>query len=231
MPGPIDGDLLVVTKPKGIYKPADLPYALSIRINLGRYSDGKPLPTPGGGWELSYHQENADPADRDKAWANRGLMRCIDDRIPVGVLRELGPKRHPSQYEVLGLAALSAGRTGTSSWRASTLQPLQLPTSSPMSSKQPRDLFKTMRTQRLRPPMTTTPGCASTGRLLPVRGSRRSGPCLCRPIALNVRSQAAMQQACWKRRICGHTAARTRTWSPTGSCCAPTFIPCSICAC
>lgn len=104
MPGPIEGDLLLVSKPKGIFKPADLPYALSIRINLGRYTDGKPLSTPGGGWELSYHQENADPADRDKAWANRGLMRCIDDWIPVGVLREVGPKRRPSQYEVLGLA-------------------------------------------------------------------------------------------------------------------------------
>jgi hypothetical protein len=34
----------LVSKPKGIYKPADLPYALSIRINLDSpYSDGGPV--------------------------------------------------------------------------------------------------------------------------------------------------------------------------------------------
>jgi putative restriction endonuclease len=45
-----------------------------------------------------------DRSDRDKAWANRGLMQCIADRVPVGVLCEIGPKRRQSQYEVLGLA-------------------------------------------------------------------------------------------------------------------------------
>ena len=68
IPGPLEDDLLLVSKPKGIYKPADLPYALSIRINLDSpYPDGVPQPAPGGGWLLSYHQENADPADRDRA--------------------------------------------------------------------------------------------------------------------------------------------------------------------
>lgn len=57
-----------------------------------------------GGWLLSYHQEGASPADRDRLSANRGLMRCIEDRVPVGVLQALGPARHRSQYQVLGLA-------------------------------------------------------------------------------------------------------------------------------
>jgi hypothetical protein len=66
--------LLLVSKPKGIYKPSDLPYALSIRINLDSpYADGVAVPTPGGGWLLSYHQENAEPADRDKIFSNRGF--------------------------------------------------------------------------------------------------------------------------------------------------------------
>ena len=105
IPGPLEDGQLLVSKPKGIYKPADLPYALSIRINLDSpYPDGVPEPVPGGGWLLSYHQENADPADRDKVFTNRGLMQCIADQIPVGVLRERpGYGRH-SQYEVLGLA-------------------------------------------------------------------------------------------------------------------------------
>jgi hypothetical protein len=104
-PGSLAGGLLLVSKPKGIYKPGDLPYALSIKINLGsRYEDGVPMPTPGGGWLLKYHQENPDPAARDTMFTNRGLMRCIADRVPVGVLRERAPAARRSQYDVLGLA-------------------------------------------------------------------------------------------------------------------------------
>jgi len=92
-------------KAKGIYKPADLTYALSIRINLGStYEDGAPVATPCGGWLLRYHQEGADPDDRDRMFTNRGLMQCITYRVPVGVLREVGPAGHRSRYEVLGLA-------------------------------------------------------------------------------------------------------------------------------
>ena len=105
IPGPLEDGQLLVSKPKGIYKPADLPYALSIRINLDSlYPDGIPEPAPGGGWLLSYHQENADPADRDKIFTNRGLMQCISDQIPVGVLRERPAHGRHSQYDVLGLA-------------------------------------------------------------------------------------------------------------------------------
>ena len=97
--------LFLAGKAKGIYKPADLTYALSIRINLGStYEDGAPVATPGGGWLLRYHQEGANPADRDRMFTNRGLMQCIADRVPVGVLRELGPAGHRSRYKVLGLA-------------------------------------------------------------------------------------------------------------------------------
>lgn len=104
-PGPLAGGLRLVSTPKGIYKPGDLPYALSIKIKLNSpYSDGVPVATPGGGWLLSYHQENADPAARDTVFTNRGLMWCIADRVPVGVLRERSPASHHSRYDVLGLA-------------------------------------------------------------------------------------------------------------------------------
>jgi putative restriction endonuclease len=104
-PAPLADGSLLAAKAKGIYKPADLPYALSIRINLGSpYADGVPVETPGGGWLLSYHQEGGDPTGRDRMFTNRGLMQCIADRVPVGVLREQGPQGHRSRYEVLGLA-------------------------------------------------------------------------------------------------------------------------------
>jgi hypothetical protein len=105
IPGELADGLLLVSKPKGIYKLSDLPYALSIRINLDSpYKDGVQVGTPGGGWLLRYHQEKADPADRDKVFTNRGLMQCIADRIPVGVLRERASAGHSSRYDVLGLA-------------------------------------------------------------------------------------------------------------------------------
>jgi hypothetical protein len=63
-----------------------------------------PEPVPGGGWLLSYHQENADPADRDKVFTNKGLMQCISAQVPVGVLRERPAQNRQSRYDVLGLA-------------------------------------------------------------------------------------------------------------------------------
>lgn len=105
IPGPLEDGLLLVSKPKGIYKPQDLPYALSIRINVGSpYEDGLPVPAGGGGWLLSYHQERADPGERDTMFTNRGLMQCIADQVPVGVLRARAGRGRSSQYEVLGLA-------------------------------------------------------------------------------------------------------------------------------
>jgi putative restriction endonuclease len=106
-PEPLEpGKLRLVSTPKGIYKPADLPYSLSIKIKPGSsYADGVPVPTPGGGWLLSYHQEgDAELADRERLNTNRGLMRCIEDRIPVGVLIGRAPVGRRSFYDVLGLA-------------------------------------------------------------------------------------------------------------------------------
>jgi hypothetical protein len=104
-PAPLRSGLLLATKAKGIYKPRDLPYALSVRINLdSTYPDGKVLRRADGSWSLAYHQENRNPANRDAEYTNRGLMQCIADRIPIGVLRERRPKGGRSEYDVLGLA-------------------------------------------------------------------------------------------------------------------------------
>lgn len=99
-----DGRFLV-SAPKGIYKPADLPYALSVRVNLhSRYSDGKRIDRPDQSWAFAYHQENPDVTQRDREYTNRALMRCIEDGVPVGVLFERDRLRGRSQYDVLGLA-------------------------------------------------------------------------------------------------------------------------------
>lgn len=105
-PEPLPDGSFLVTRPKGIYKPQDLEHALSIRIHLNSpYPDGEVYWRPDGTWHFAYHQENADPALRDSAYTNRALLRCIEDRIAVGVLRERVPdKQSPDKYEILGLA-------------------------------------------------------------------------------------------------------------------------------
>lgn len=98
-------DTRLAIKPKGIYKPADWQHSLSVRINRNSpYDDGGLQWLQGGGWRLRYFQEGPDPAERDRSAGNRGLMKCIEDKVPVGVLRETARIGRQTQYQVLGLA-------------------------------------------------------------------------------------------------------------------------------
>jgi hypothetical protein len=100
-PEPLPVKRHLAARAKGIYKPGGWNYALSVRILPGsRYEDGRPIPTPGGGWLLSYHQEGDDPDFH----TNAALRQCMQDRVPVGVMRKTDTRRHGVQYEVLGLA-------------------------------------------------------------------------------------------------------------------------------
>jgi hypothetical protein len=104
-PAPLLGNLFLVTRPKGILKPRDLEVALSIRIQLeSLYPDGEIFPRDDGTWYFAYHQENPDPVQRDDEYTNRAVMRCIDERVPLGVMRERLPdKQNSDTYDVLGL--------------------------------------------------------------------------------------------------------------------------------
>ena len=114
-PPPLDtpqGSTLIATKAKGIYKPAWTDYALSVRETLdGQYADKEPLMREDATWLYRYFQENPDPAMRDKEYTNRGLMLCIRDKVPVGVMRQLHPKPRVA-YKVLGLAMVSGWDSG-----------------------------------------------------------------------------------------------------------------------
>jgi len=102
----------IVTKAKGIYKPAESDYALSVRETLaGVYPDRKPVYRHDGTWFYDYFQESEDPNERDNYFTNRGLMRCADDRVPVGVMKQTQPKPNV-RYQILGLALVSGWRDG-----------------------------------------------------------------------------------------------------------------------
>lgn len=91
----------------GIYKPAWSKYALSVWQSLEKkYPDQPPVRKPDGSWVYAYYQQNRDPDRRDDFFTNRGLMKCMLDRIPVGVFRKVADKPAP-RYEILGIAMVN----------------------------------------------------------------------------------------------------------------------------
>lgn len=107
-----EGATLLSSKAKGIYKPMWLPYALSVRESLGEYyPDREPKVRPDGTWQYLYFQENPDPRARDSEYTNRGMMACLRDRVPVGVMRQTRPKPNP-RYKILGLALVTDWKDG-----------------------------------------------------------------------------------------------------------------------
>jgi putative restriction endonuclease len=97
----------LVTQAKGIYKPAYMDFALSVRQTLsGPYADLAVERDQDGSWLYPYFQENADPSKRDAEATNRGLMKCMAEGVPVGVLIQTKPKPGVL-YDVLGLAYVS----------------------------------------------------------------------------------------------------------------------------
>lgn len=106
-PQPLADGTLLATRAKGIYKPCWSVYALSVREVLDRpYPDRAPERHPDGSWTYCYCQENRNGYNPDDQYTNRGLMACMRDHVPVGVMRQISGR--PSvQYEVLGIALVA----------------------------------------------------------------------------------------------------------------------------
>lgn len=102
-----DGEVLLASRAKGIYKPSWSPYALSVRQALDSpYGDMPVEPRQDGTWLYRYFQENMDPLSRDKEFTNRGLLECWRDSVPVGVMRQVSGKPNV-RYQILGLARVA----------------------------------------------------------------------------------------------------------------------------
>jgi putative restriction endonuclease len=111
-PQPLPDGTFLATKAKGIYKPEWSEHALSVRQSLGgRYPDHDPVYRPDGTWVYRYFQENPNPNQRDDEFTNVALMRCLSDKVPVGVMRQVRPKPNP-QYRILGVALVAGWNDG-----------------------------------------------------------------------------------------------------------------------
>ncbi|HEV2857951.1 MAG TPA: HNH endonuclease [Solirubrobacterales bacterium] len=106
-----DGSRLA-TAAKGIYKPAGSEFALSISQRLrSPYEDDLAELLEGGGGRARYHQEGPPTPDAPfRSFTNQGLVRCMEEGEPVGVLVQVS--RAPALYSVVGLARVSGWKDG-----------------------------------------------------------------------------------------------------------------------
>jgi putative restriction endonuclease len=98
-----DENQFVVNKAKGIHKPAGSDHALSVRISADNYSNTGPDIYADDTWKLIYHEERRTNATDPGGFAtNRGLLKCLEDKIPIGVMKQISGKPE-TKYRIFGL--------------------------------------------------------------------------------------------------------------------------------
>lgn len=89
----------------GIYKPIWSEYALCIKMTPGSpYAQKDDVVfLEDGRWLMDYSPRSGGLEHSE----NRALVRCLDDRVPIGVIQQVTTKAQGSTYKVLGLGILS----------------------------------------------------------------------------------------------------------------------------
>ena len=106
-PEKISEGTFLVNRAKGIHKPANWRYALSARQVLDSpYADSEPVVQQDGSWKYLYFQEETKGSQPSGLFTNSGMLACIEDGIPIGVLRQTS-KKPAVRYMVMGLAWLT----------------------------------------------------------------------------------------------------------------------------
>ena len=94
---------------KGIYKPGDSDYALWIRQTArGVYRDKETDVPPDGSWTYEYVPEAKSGRTYLSLSTKKSLLKCMDDKVPIGVFIQ---KRIPNVdrfYLVLGIGFVEA---------------------------------------------------------------------------------------------------------------------------
>jgi hypothetical protein len=104
-PPPLPNGDFLATKAKGIYKPANSDFALSIRTQVNsKYLDGVFVSIFDTGWAFAYHQET-DKRLGINLFTNKAIDQNIIHHRPLGVLQEIpSDKKSNVKYFVHGLA-------------------------------------------------------------------------------------------------------------------------------
>jgi HNH endonuclease len=98
---------------KGIYKPRGSKYALWVRQTLrGIYADREPVINPDGSWVYDYAPEGRRGQPDMTLDTNRALLKCMEDQVPIGVIRQIPSPAGSRLYEVKGLGYVT-GFDGT----------------------------------------------------------------------------------------------------------------------
>ncbi len=97
----VPGVQMAMTAERGIHKPAELEYALSVSATrTSIYLDGKPSRVDASTWVLPYREHSGAEGSGEGSRWNRALLKNLRDRVPVGVFVPAAG----SNYLNLGLA-------------------------------------------------------------------------------------------------------------------------------
>ena len=104
-------DILLASKAKGIYKPKDINFALSIRLSKnGPYND-QIQQKENGKISLKYFQENKNLKERDLEYTNVALKKCMKETVPVGIIIQTDIKPN-SKYKIMGTGIIKKWEEG-----------------------------------------------------------------------------------------------------------------------
>ena len=107
----LENEVFLATKAKGIYKPQNNDYALSVRSSLSGPYDDNLKKLENGKFSFRYFQENLNPKERDLEYTNLAMKKCMKDKVPIGVFIQKKEKPNP-QYEVIGTGLVKSWDNG-----------------------------------------------------------------------------------------------------------------------
>ncbi|MCC4790053.1 HNH endonuclease [Vibrio splendidus] len=106
-------DFMICSTAKGIYKPKDMPFALSVKQTLSSpYADELPVYDEDGNWSYKYYQEGEPNSKADNYATNQGLNYCKLNNIPVVVCIQEAKKPQPVTYKIVGIGRVASWKDG-----------------------------------------------------------------------------------------------------------------------
>ena len=104
-------DILLATKAKGIYKPKDQDFALSIRLSKNGPYDDQIQQKENEEISLKYFQENKNVNERDLEYTNVGLKKCMKEVVPIGIIIQTDKKPN-TKYKIMGTGIVKKWEEG-----------------------------------------------------------------------------------------------------------------------